>query len=92
MLDCHDGIPVKPDLDDLVSTADARKIVDHCLNHGANLSLVHSDAHKSPDGFDVHQIRCSYYSVLGCNDDAYLSAEQFNSLPLVFHKFIMLGY
>ena len=73
MLDCHDGIPVKPDLDDLVSTNDARKIVNHCLDHGANLSLVHSDAHKSPDGFDVHQIRCSYYSVLGCNDDAYLT-------------------
>ena len=26
MLDCHDGIPVKPDLDDLVKTDDAKKL------------------------------------------------------------------
>ena len=95
MLDCHDGIPVKPDLDDLVSTADARKIVDHCLNHGANLSLVHSDTHKSPDGFDVHQIRCSYYSVLGCNDDAYLSARAIQffapGIPQVYYVGLLAG-
>ena len=95
MLDCHDGIPVKPDLDDLVSTKDARKIVDHCLNHGANLSLVHSDAHKSPDGFDVHQIRCSYYSVLGCNDDAYLTARAIQffapGIPQVYYVGLLAG-
>jgi sucrose phosphorylase len=61
MLDCHDGVPVKPDLDELVSPDDARKIVDVCLERGSNLSLIFSDKHKSADGFDVHQIRCSYY-------------------------------
>ena len=95
MLDCHDGIPVKPDLDDLVSTNDARKIVNHCLDHGANLSLVHSDAHKSPDGFDVHQIRCSYYSVLGCNDDAYLTARAIQffapGIPQVYYVGLLAG-
>lgn len=82
-------------LDDLVSTNDARKIVDHCLDHGANLSLVHSDAHKSPDGFDVHQIRCSYYSVLGCNDDAYLTARAIQffapSIPQVYYVGLLAG-
>lgn len=75
MLDCHDGIPVKPDLDELVSTADARRIVNVCLKRGANLSLIFSDKYKSEDGFDVHQIRCSYYSVLDCDDDAYITAR-----------------
>ena len=95
MLDCHDGIPVKPDLDDLASSNEARKIVDHCLNHGANLSLVHSDAHKSPDGFDVHQIRCSYYSVLDCNDDAYLTARAIQffapGIPQVYYVGLLAG-
>ncbi|WP_307992135.1 sucrose phosphorylase [uncultured Clostridium sp.] len=95
MLDCHDGIPVKPDLDDLVSTNDAQKIVDICLERGSNLSLIYSDAHKNDDGFDVHQIRCSYYSVLNCDDDAYLSARavQFFTpgIPQVYYVGLLAG-
>ena len=95
MLDCHDGIPVKPDLDNLISTKEAREIVDHCLKHGANLSFVHSDAHKSQDGFDVHQIRCSYYSVLNCNDDAYLTARAIQffapGIPQVYYVGLLAG-
>ena len=95
MLDCHDGIPVKPDLDDLVSSTDARKIVDHCLERGANLSLVHSDSHKNSDGFDVHQIRCSYYSMLDCNDDAYISARAIQfftpGIPQVYYVGLLAG-
>lgn len=34
MLDCHDGIPVKPDLDELIDTKEARKLVDVCLERG----------------------------------------------------------
>jgi sucrose phosphorylase len=75
ILDCHDGIPVKPDLNDLYESQDAKELVRTCVERGANLSLVLSPKHKDPDGFDVHQIRCSYYSVLNSNDDAYLSAR-----------------
>jgi len=95
MLDCHDGVPVKPDLDDLVTTSDARKVVDVCLERGANLSLIHSDAHKSKDGFDVHQIRCSYYSVLDCNDDAYICARAIQfftpGIPQVYYVGLLAG-
>ena len=95
MLDCHDGIPVKPDLDDLVSTADARKVVDTCLERGSNLSLIVSDEHKSTDGFDVHQIRCSYYSALNCNDDAYLAARAIQffapGIPQVYFVGLLAG-
>ena len=94
MLDCHDGIPVKPDLDDLVSTRDAQKVVDQCLEYGANLSKIYSDKHKSEDGFDVHQIRCSYYSALGENNDAYLAARAIQlftpGIPQVYYV-TMLG-
>lgn len=70
VVDCHDGIPVKPDLDGLVSSSDARKIVVVCMRRGSNLSLIYSDKPKSADDFDVHQIRCSFYSDLDYSDDA----------------------
>lgn len=95
MLDCHDGVPVKPDLDDLIDTKDARKLVDVCLERGSNLSLILSDEHKAPDGFDVHQIRCSYYSVLNCEDDAYLAARAIQffapGVPQVYYVGLLAG-
>lgn len=95
MLDCHDGIPVKPDLDDLVSTDEARRVVDICMQRGANLSYVYSEKHKSSDGFDIHQIRCSYYSVLGSDDDAYLAARALQffapGIPQVYYVGLLAG-
>ena len=95
MLDCHDGIPVKPDLDGLVSSAEARKVVDVCLEKGANLSYVFSDKHKAADGFDVHQIRCSYYSVLNCDDNAYIAARAIQffapGIPQVYYVGLLAG-
>ncbi len=95
MLDCHDGIPVKPDMDDLVSTKDARKLVDTCLERGSNLSLVYSDEHKSADGFDVHQIRGSYYSLLNADDDAYIAARAIQffapGIPQVYYVTLLAG-
>jgi sucrose phosphorylase len=75
MLDCHDGIPIKPDLDGRYEGARARRVVQTCLERGANLSRIVSPSHRDPDGFDVHQIRCSYYAALGGSDDAYLAAR-----------------
>ncbi|WP_372635561.1 sucrose phosphorylase [Cohnella sp.] len=95
MLDCHDGIPVKPDLDDLVDTAEARKLVDLCVDRGANLSLILSDEHKSADGFDVHQIRCTYYSALNGDDDAYMAARAIQffvpGIPQVYYVGLLAG-
>jgi len=95
MLDCHDGIPVKPDLDGLVRTDDAKKLVDICVERGSNLSLIHSSEHKDKDGFDVHQIRCSYYSVLNCDDDAYLAARAIQffapGIPQVYYVGLLAG-
>ena len=66
MLDCHDGIPLKPDLNGLYESASAKRVVQTCLERGGNLSRVFSPTFKDPDGFDVHQIRGTYYSMLGC--------------------------
>jgi sucrose phosphorylase len=94
-LDCHDGIPVKPDLDERVSVHDARRVVDHCLENGANLSLIVSDQHKGEEGFDVHQIRCTYYSALDCDVDAYLTARAIQfftpGIPQVYYVGLLAG-
>jgi len=95
MLDCHDGIPVKPDLDDLIDTEQARRTVDTCVDRGANLSYIISDEHKSEDGFDVHQIRCTYYSALDHHDDAYVAARAIQlfapGVPQVYYVGLLAG-
>ncbi len=95
MLDCHDGIPVKPDLDGLINTKKAKQLTDLCVERGANLSLILSDDHKSDDGFDVHQIRCTYYSALNHNDDDYLAARAIQfftpGIPQVYYVGLLAG-
>jgi sucrose phosphorylase len=95
MLDCHDGIPVKPDLEGLYKSGDVREVVRRCVERGANLSRVLSPKHKDPDGFDVHQVRCSYYSALGSDDDAYLSARAIQffapGIPQVYYAGLLAG-
>ena len=95
MLDCHDGLPVKPDLDGLVSSDDARRIVDICLKRGGDVSRVYSEHHKSPDGFDVHQISGTLYSLLGEDDDALVAARAIQlfapGVPQVYYVGLLAG-
>ncbi len=94
-LDCHDGIPVKPDLDDMLDTKEARRVVDICVERGAELSLILSDEHKDEDGFDVHQIAGTYYSLLDCDDDAYIAARAIQlftpGIPQIYYVGLLAG-
>mgnify|MGYP002713104776 CR=1 FL=1 len=95
MLDCHDGVPIKPDLDDLYDGTRARNVVDTCLERGSNLSLIKAPKYRDPDGFDVHQIRGTYYSMLGADDDAYLAARAIQffapGVPQVYYVGLLAG-
>lgn len=95
MLDCHDGIPVKPDLDDLITVAQARVVSEYCQSNGGNFSLIVSDEHKGEDGFDVHQIRGTFYSLLGCDDNAYIAARTLQlftpGIPQVYYVGLLAG-
>ena len=95
MLDCHDGVPIKPDLNGLYESDLARRLVDICLERGANLSLIFSPKHRDPDGFDVHQIRGTYYSLLGEDDEAYLAARAIQfftpGVPQVYYVGLLAG-
>ena len=95
MLDCHDGIPVKPDLDGLIDTKKARDLISICEKRGARLSRVISDEHKDEDGFDIHQIACSFYSVLNADDDAYIAARAIQlftpGIPQIYYVGLLAG-
>jgi sucrose phosphorylase len=95
MLDCHDGVPIKPDLDGMYDSSTARKVVKTCLERGSNLSLIFAPEHHDPDGFDVHQIRGTYYSMLGEDDDAYLAARAIQffapGVPQVYYVGLLAG-
>jgi sucrose phosphorylase len=95
MLDCHDGIPVMPDLNGLVKMAAIKNLVEVCLQRGANLSRIFSPNFRGPDGFDVHQIRGAYYSLLGSDDNAYLAARALQffvpGVPQVYYVGLLAG-
>jgi sucrose phosphorylase len=95
MLDCHDGVPLKPDLNDLYNGAKARNLVDTCLERGSNLSLLHSPQHYDPDGFNVHQIRGAIYSMFNKDDDAYIAARAIQfftpGVPQVYYVGLLAG-
>jgi sucrose phosphorylase len=94
-LDCHDGVPIKPDLNGFYQSEEARRVVEICLKRGANLSLIFSPKHKDPDGFDVHQVRCAYYSMLDRDDSAYLAARAIQfftpGIPQVYYVGLLAG-
>ncbi len=94
MLDCHDGIPVRPDLEGLLTTAEAERVVKHCLERGANLSRLMSPPGMH-EGVDAHQINITYYSALEANDDAYIAARALQffapGVPQVYYVGLLAG-
>lgn len=94
-LDCHDGIPVMPDLEGLINEDDAAAIVKKCLARGARITRVISEAYKGKNGFDVHQIVGTFYSIMGCDDDAYIASRAIQffvpGIPQVYYAGMLAG-
>jgi sucrose phosphorylase len=72
-LDCHDGIPMRPDLDGILDPAEMRRLADLVIARGGNVNRILSASHAG-DG-DVHQLNCTYYSALGEDSDRYVAAR-----------------
>ena len=70
-------------------------MVDLALDRGANLSLIVSDEHKDEDGFDVHQIRSTIYSLFDEDDDTYLAARALQvftpGIPQIYYVGLLAG-
>jgi sucrose phosphorylase len=93
-LDCHDGIPVRPDLDGILLAAGMRRLADLVIERGGNLNHILSDAHAD-GGVDVHQLNTTYYSALDRDDDRYVLARAIQlfapGIPQVYYVGLLAG-
>jgi sucrose 6(F)-phosphate phosphorylase len=94
MLDCHDGIPVRPDLDGILSQNEMLDLADLVQRRGGNVNRILSDTHADGD-VDVHQLNCTYYAALGCDDDHYVAARAIQlfarGVPQVYYVGLLAG-
>jgi len=92
-LDCHDGIPVRPDLDGVLSPAEMLALAGRVEALGGNVNSILSSAHT--EGVDVHQLNCTYYSALACDDERYVAARAIQlfakGVPQVYYVGLLAG-
>lgn len=93
-LDCHDGIPVRPDLGGILPAAAMRRLADLVLARGGNVNHILSDGHAE-GGVDVHQLNTTYYSALDCDDDRYVLARAIQlfapGIPQIYYAGLLAG-
>jgi sucrose phosphorylase len=92
-LDCHDGIPVRPDLDGILTPREMAELADRVQAEGGNVNRILSDVHAGSG--DVHQLNCTYYSALGEDDDRYVAARAIQlfarGVPQVYYVGLLAG-
>jgi sucrose phosphorylase len=92
-LDCHDGIPVRPDLDGILAPAEMLDLAALVEARGGNVNRLLSPTHSA--AVDVHQLNCTYYSALDCDDDRYLAARSLQlfarGVPQVYYMGLLAG-
>jgi sucrose phosphorylase len=92
-LDCHDGIPVRPDLDGILAPDEMTRLADTIRARGGNVNRILSSTHA--DGVDVHQLNCTFYSALDADDDRYLAARAIQlfarGVPQVYYVGLLAG-
>jgi sucrose phosphorylase len=94
MLDCHDGIPVRPDLDGILEPQEMLRLAELVQLRGGNLNRILSEAHANEE-VDVHQLNCTYYSALDCDDDRYVAARAVQlfarGVPQIYYVGLLAG-
>ncbi len=92
-LDCHDGIPVRPDLDGILTPDEMTDLAERVQAMGGNVNRILSGAHA--DGGDVHQLNCTYYSALGGDDERYVAARAIQlfakGVPQIYYVGLLAG-
>jgi sucrose 6(F)-phosphate phosphorylase len=93
MLDCHDGIPIRPDLDGILDAAEMLDLARDVQERGGNVNRILSAAHAG--GVDVHQLNGTYYSILDEDDDRYVAARAMQlfarGVPQVYYVGLLAG-
>jgi sucrose 6(F)-phosphate phosphorylase len=94
MLDCHDGIPVRPDLDGILSQSEMVDLAELVQRRGGNVNRILSESHADGD-VDVHQLNCTYYEALDCDDDRYVAARAIQlfarGVPQLYYVGLLAG-
>jgi sucrose phosphorylase len=92
-LDSHDGIPVWPDLDGILSPSEMRAVADRIQRQGGNVNRILSE--RGQEEVDVHQLNCTYYSALDCDDERYLAARAIQlfakGVPQIYYVGLLAG-
>jgi sucrose phosphorylase len=92
-LDCHDGVPVRPDLDGILGPPAMLALAGQVLQRGGNVNRLLSSAH--PDDVDAHQLNCTYYSALDRDDERYIAARAIQlfarGVPQIYYVGLLAG-
>jgi sucrose phosphorylase len=92
-LDCHDGIPVRPDLDGILAPDEMRALAAQVRDRGGNVNRILSAAHA--DEVDIHQLNSTYYSALDCDDGRYVAARAIQlfarGVPQIYYVGLLAG-
>jgi sucrose phosphorylase len=92
-LDCHDGIPVRPDLDGVLEPAEMLDLTERIERRGGNVNRILSD--RDAPEVDVHQLNSTYYSALDCDDERYVAARAIQlfakGVPQIYYVGLLAG-
>jgi sucrose 6(F)-phosphate phosphorylase len=92
-LDCHDGIPVRPDLDGVVEPSEMLDLAERIQRRGGNVNRILSDANAP--AVDVHQLNSTYYSALDGDDERYVAARAIQlfakGVPQIYYVGLLAG-
>jgi sucrose phosphorylase len=91
-LDTHDGLPI-PDVEDLLTPQEIDDTVAILRSHGGRDAMRAASA--TSDKKKLYQVDCTYYSALGENDDAYITARAIQfflpGIPQVYYVGLLAG-
>ena len=91
-LDTHDGIGVV-DVADLMKEDEIEETLDILYKQGSNVKKKYSGPEYQ--NLDIYQVNCTYYSALGNNDDAYITARTIQffapGIPQVYYVGLLAG-
>jgi sucrose phosphorylase len=91
-LDCHDGIPVRPDLDGILEPAEMLALTDLVERRDGNVSRLLG---ATPEEVDVHQLNITYWSALDADPERYLAARAIQlfakGVPQVYYVGLLAG-
>ena len=93
-LDCHDGIPVRPDLDGILEPGEMLALAERGASARRKRQSDPVQSRHAAD-VDVHQLNCTYYSALGEDDDRYIAARAIQlfarGVPQVYYVGLLGG-